>query len=227
MFTLFHGSDLGSSRQSLTKYLSEFPQESRTVWRTEDTTPEGLRSFTQSPSLFGDRRILVLEGIVGKALQGILAEIVLPDDLQVVIWVPEKLKNTDPLIALMAKNGKVYASNEKKEDEIFQLLGLVAGRKKWEAQGFFLSMMERGSDPFYVFSMFVWQFRLLLGLSLDAESSGKLHPFVKRKALQDLKNWDSASLLAAHRALLDLDLKMKSGGLPRDLLLSEFLSAIL
>ncbi len=110
----------------------------------------------------------------------------------------------------------------KVEADIFQTIELVFRNDKKRAMLLLRQQLAKGDDPFYIFSMYVYQIRVLLKIVSCVEQQNnaneysiakeaKLHPFVVKKSLILVRNLSSKKLLKVHRLLLKLDGEVKLG----------------
>lgn len=117
------------------------------------------------------------------------------------------------------------------QGDIFALvdaLGLGQGRQA-------LAMLHRlleQQDAFSIFGMIVRQFRLLLlarevidggGRENDVAREVKVHPFVARKLVGQVRRYKLADLEQIYFKLLDLDAKMKTSQIPSELALDTLI----
>lgn len=119
------------------------------------------------------------------------------------------------------------------ESNIFSTIDALAGGNKKEAVSLLHRHLQKGEDPFYLFSMFVYQFRNLLKIADLKKSCGnneyalakaaKLHPFVVKKGLSQLKNFSGEKLREAYRKLSELDTAAKIGKIDIKLALDKFM----
>ena len=83
------------------------------------------------------------------------------------------------------------------------------------------NQLDKGDDPFYILSMYIYQFRNLLKIG-DFYFSGinnnfeiakltKLHPFVVQKGMSQLRNFNLQKLKDIYRILEKIDIEAKSG----------------
>ncbi|OGI29601.1 MAG: DNA polymerase III subunit delta [Candidatus Moranbacteria bacterium RIFOXYA12_FULL_44_15] len=117
---------------------------------------------------------------------------------------------------------------------IFATVDALGENNKKEALKLLHNHLEKGDDPFYLFSMFIYQFRNLLkiadfkerGMSNDYEIShvSKLHPFVVKKSLAQLRNFSFEKLKKIYATLLDIDVRVKTGKLDMKLALDKFVA---
>jgi DNA polymerase-3 subunit delta len=106
------------------------------------------------------------------------------------------------------------------EDSIFELVDALGGRQAARAAELFQDKINEGADPFYLFSMFIRQFRLLIQARalLDAgeRPAGiaqqlKLRPFVAEKLARQARGFTLPQLEHIYRRLLEIDVDVKTG----------------
>jgi len=119
---------------------------------------------------------------------------------------------------------------------IFQTIDALGNRNKKEALKFLHQHLKKGEDPFYIFSMFVYQFRNLLKIAdlkenyrmneQEIANKTKLHPFVVRKSLSQGRNFSLEILKKIYQKLGNLDAKIKTGQIDIKLALDKFIVEI-
>ncbi|MEK7606709.1 MAG: DNA polymerase III subunit delta [Patescibacteria group bacterium] len=106
------------------------------------------------------------------------------------------------------------------EEDMFALLDALAAGN-WAGALFCLERQKRaGVTPYSMLSMMVWQMRLLVSarLLLDEDPRAavttrmKVKPFVGEKAASMARRWSLPDLRAIYQGLLQVDIKMKTGG---------------
>lgn len=106
------------------------------------------------------------------------------------------------------------------EAAIFDLVDALGNRQAARAAELFQEKVVAGAEPFYLFSMFIRQFRLLLQARalLDAgeRAAGiaqqlKQRPFVADKLARQARNFTLPQLEAIYRRLLEIDVEAKTG----------------
>lgn len=120
------------------------------------------------------------------------------------------------------------------EANIFDLVDALGNRNAKRASLLLQLKLNEGSDPFYLFSMFVRQFRLLIQVKELADEGYrpqgiaremKQHPFVVGKLFQQARGFSLQELEAIYRHLLDIDIAAKTGqadmGTSLDLLIAN------
>ena len=106
------------------------------------------------------------------------------------------------------------------EVSIFDLVDAIGNRDERRATALYQKKLEEGTDPFYLFSMFTRQFRLLIQVrelmdaGYDAPAVARelsLHKFVAGKLYGQAHGFDLEELERVYRHLLEMDLAVKSG----------------
>lgn len=122
------------------------------------------------------------------------------------------------------------------DSDIFKTIDMIGMNNKKEALALIHQHLENGEDPFYLFSMFVYQFRNLLKIAdfgergssseYDISRITKMHPFVVRKSLSQARNLGFARLREIYRELGEIDLKVKTGKADMRFSLDKFVSEL-
>ena len=117
--------------------------------------------------------------------------------------------------------------------KIFDTIDALGNNNKKEAAKLLHEHLKRGEDPFYLFSMFVYQFRNLLKVADLKEQSGGseyeiarstgLHPFVVKKSLSQIRNFSLSRLKNIYKELAETDNEIKTGKIDVRLALDKFL----
>ncbi len=106
------------------------------------------------------------------------------------------------------------------EASIFDLVDALGNRNSKKAALLLQKKMSEGADPFYLFSMFIRQFRLLIQIKELADdglrppaiaTSLKLHSFVVGKLYQQCHGFGMSQLEHIYRHLLEIDVGVKTG----------------
>lgn len=116
---------------------------------------------------------------------------------------------------------------------IFNTIDALANNNKKEAVRLLQDHLKKGEDLFYIFSMFVYQFRNLLkvadlveqfhGNDFQIAKASGLHPFVVKKSLAQLRNFSLDRLKDIYRKLQDYDTRIKTGKIDIKLALDKFI----
>ncbi len=119
---------------------------------------------------------------------------------------------------------------------IFNTIDALANNNKKEAVKLLHDHINKGEDPFYIFSMFVYQFRNLLKVAdlrenyqaneYEISRLTKMHPFVIRKSFAQTKNFPLQKLKIIYQKLADLDMQIKTGKINIHLALDKFVAEL-
>ncbi|GAB4160467.1 MAG: DNA polymerase III subunit delta [Candidatus Promineifilaceae bacterium] len=106
------------------------------------------------------------------------------------------------------------------EASIFELVDALGSRNGKRAAQLLQQKVNEGADPFFLYSMMVRQFRLLIQVKILAEQelrppaiakALKLHSFVAGKIHQQSQHFSRAQLQQIYAHLLDIDVGVKTG----------------
>ncbi len=119
------------------------------------------------------------------------------------------------------------------DSNIFATIDAVGENNKQKALELLENHLENGDDPFYLFSMLVYQFRNLIKVSglqkigvnneYEIAKLAKMHPFVVKKSLSQIRNLPFLKLKKIYAKLSGLDQKIKTGKIDIKLALQKFL----
>lgn len=128
---------------------------------------------------------------------------------------------------LLYCNGEEIQSDDVKrlspyaaEASIFDLVDALGNRNSKKASQLLQEKFREGADPFYLFSMFIRQFRLLIQVKELADEGKrppaisqelKMHNFVVGKLHQQCQGFSLPQLEQIYRHLLTIDVEVKTG----------------
>ncbi len=122
------------------------------------------------------------------------------------------------------------------EANIFETIDALASKNKEKALGLLHNQLEKGDDPFYIFSMYVYQFRNLLKIGsfyfqgntnqYEIAKLAKLHPFVAQKGVAQLRGFTLSQLKKIYKTLGEMDLQIKTGKIDIVLALDKFVVSL-
>jgi DNA polymerase-3 subunit delta len=106
------------------------------------------------------------------------------------------------------------------EASIFDLVDALGNRNERRASTLYQQKLDEGADPFYLFSMFVRQFRLLIQVKELANQNYAphtiaqeigIHDFVAGKLNQQARGFSIEELEQIYHLLLEIDVSVKIG----------------
>lgn len=116
---------------------------------------------------------------------------------------------------------------------IFETIEAASSGNKKRALALLHNRLENKEDPFYILSMYVYQFRNLLKIGefywegmtdrFDIAKKAKLHPYVIQKTLPQLKNFTLPKLKNIYLKLQKIDTGVKTGKIDINLALDKFI----
>ncbi|MFA4941701.1 MAG: DNA polymerase III subunit delta [Patescibacteria group bacterium] len=121
------------------------------------------------------------------------------------------------------------------DENIFALTDAISSRNKKLASKLLKEQYEAGLTDSHLISMIIRQFKILLQIrqALDSRftsqkiiNSLKLHPFVAQKGINQVRNFNSASLKNIFNQLVEIDYLTKTGKGEAKILLNLFIQKI-
>ena len=122
------------------------------------------------------------------------------------------------------------------DSTMFEAIEALSSGNKTRTMQLFHEQLEKGEDPYYILSMYVYQIRTLLKIgdfywqgmtnsSQIAQASG-LHPFVVQKSLSQVRNLSEEKIKKMLRDLADIDAQAKTGKIDPSLALDSFIVSL-
>lgn len=105
---------------------------------------------------------------------------------------------------------------------IFEVIDAIASKNRYKAAAVLYNHLEKGVDPYYIFSMIVYQFRNLLKVKAltknavpyaDIIKKTGLNPYVVKKTYEQSKKFDLDELKRLFAKLAQLEISAKSGSI--------------
>lgn len=119
--------------------------------------------------------------------------------------------------------------------DIFETIDALARGEKGKALELLHNHLESGDDPFYLLSMYFYQFRNLLKVKPLAQMNMpereiaqklKLHPYVVKKGVEQGRNFTFERLKNVYRSLCEVDFQSKTGKVDIELALDKFVAMV-
>ena len=112
--------------------------------------------------------------------------------------------------------------DEKIDDNIFNLVDAIIGKQEKQVYKMIQEQYRQGKDAQFIFSMILRQVRIMLELrdlfeKQDKTSSDDLakkigvHPYVVKKTLSFVRNYNMDKLKHIYKQLLEMDIQTKTG----------------
>jgi DNA polymerase-3 subunit delta len=132
--------------------------------------------------------------------------------------------------------------SKKKEVSIFDLLDMIAGKKATDAMEYIGALIRSGENEIYILSMIVFQYRNILIIKdylelthsntidyqviQEISRKAKINPYVIKKTLRIIDNYDIKELKKIYIMMLKYDLMIKTGKISPKIVLDMVVSRI-
>jgi DNA polymerase III delta subunit len=216
MIHIIHGDDIEASRKELNTLRSRSLQQEVVQIDGKTTTLTELTQATESGSLFGSNRVVIIENLLSKRLGKTVAKAdtetisawikQLPIDLELIFWEEKEIGKT--ILGLFPKN--VDTALYKTDRPVFAFVESVKpGANKELLLKLDTVLIQESAEM--VFAMLVRQFRLLImAKDLDKLSLG-LSPWQAAKLVKQAQYFTVPQLLSLYEQLLAIDVTIKTG----------------
>ncbi|MFA6193743.1 MAG: DNA polymerase III subunit delta [Parcubacteria group bacterium] len=121
------------------------------------------------------------------------------------------------------------------DTDIFKTVDALARGDKKTALKMLHDHLEDGEDPFYLLSMYFFQFRNLVKVKplteknmppADITSRLKMHPFVARKSVEQARNFSWEKLKSLYKNICEIDFESKTGKTDIGMALDKFIAGV-
>ncbi len=121
------------------------------------------------------------------------------------------------------------------DTDIFETIDAMARGDKRTAIKLLHNHLDAGEDPFYLLSMYFFQFRNLLKVKslagrnfsqFEISSKLKIHPFVAKKSIEQGENFSLEKIKDLYENLCQIDFEAKSGKVEIGLALDKFIAGV-
>jgi len=237
MIYIVHGDDLSKSRVLIVNQQKKSNVETKTEVGINDISPTKLVELATSGDLFGNTPFIVLDITnAGKLdlnpyvekLVGLPAQAGLPQKATLIILSAKPLSNTNPFIKNVSKlKAKIIENERKPEGNIFRFIDYLFLKKRKLAYKEAANLSKEGLDPFYIFSMLLYEARNVASVIFDSPKLYKLSPFAKSKAVSHSKSFSEAKIKRLFNDFLTIDKQTKVGEITPDLMLMLAMEKVL
>lgn len=121
------------------------------------------------------------------------------------------------------------------DTDIFKTIDALSRGDKKTAVKLLHDHLSAGEDPFYLLSMYFFQFRNLLKVKPLAEKNHsqheiaaklKIHPYVAKKSIEQGRNFSLEKLKRLYKTLCEIDFESKIGKVDIELALDKFVAGL-
>lgn len=216
MIHLYHGEHTVASRIELAALKEKYKQLEVVVFEGKTVTTADLIQATQSTSLFGADRLVIVENLFSRRLAkkplelkefaGFLATLNLKTNI--VFW-EEKELGKRVLDLFPPKSDRALFRPDR---ALFTFVEALRSGQTKQLLGLFRQSLEK-DVPEVLFALLVRQFRLLI-MAKDNVVLSDLAPWQVRKFTIQATYFTMPDLLRIYKHLLEIDVKIKSGNTP-------------
>ena len=213
MLHLFHGEHIEASRQELQKLKEKFQHAETVLLDGKSASLTDVRLATETTSLFGGDRLVVIENLLNQKVNKKGAEAQqwlefiknIPESSEVVFWENKEIGKL--VIRKLPK--KIDIALFKPDKSIFAFVESVRPQKVQKSLGLFQDVIRQESAEL-AFAMLARQMRLLITTKELGKNSG-LSPWQMSKLTGQAQSFTLNQLVTAHLKLIEIDRRLKKG----------------
>jgi DNA polymerase III delta subunit len=230
MIFLIHGDDLSKTRLTILKLQERLGAKNKKEVDITDITPEQLRGFTNTFSLFGESPFIAVDisSIGNKKFDDHLKVIEkAPEAATIIFFSNKELGASNFIVKFVKNNGKIVINKLTPSSSIFNFLDSLFTRNRRSTYQELRKLLINDEDPFHIFSMIVYGIRNLAYVKLESPMAAKMAPFVKSKTVRQSSNFSAANLLELYKEVYLIDKNLKTGLISPDIVIPYTIEKIL
>jgi len=212
MLYLLHGENVSASRQALLDLKKNYSSDSISVFDAKKLDADEFTRVYETPSMFADHRLVVIEGKVPSATIKQFDNLTISNTTDLIFWLPEQLKPSNKLVKQIKElGGQIRAFKPTIPKHVFGFLDALGYKNRQKSFLELHRLLDQGESPVYLLTMMVWQIRNLLSVKVTgSQGVKKMNPFVRRKAQSQVKNFEEEDLVGVFRKLLGAEVALKT-----------------
>ncbi len=212
MLILIHGDDIVACRKALFELKDKYSDSELISFLGSEISITDIISATDSPSLFSQGKVLILENLLGQSKPKVKEEILLylnkSADIPVILYEEKEVDKTN-LIKYFSK-AKIIAC--KLPQQLFKFLDSIKSSSPSQVLNTFRNIIKERQDEF-VLSMLIRQWRnLIVAKDLGEKGFPGVPTWQTGKFIRQADFFSLKQLVSSYRQLLAADLKVKTGG---------------
>lgn len=229
MITIIHGDDIVSSRNKLTNLKGEFSNHEIIQLIGEYVTLTDIAQVFESQSLFGQKKLLILEKMLEtkdkKLVAAILNNFRKYPNQDVIFWEPKEIKKE--FLSLFPKTSQAFLY--KQERQLFRFLDSIAPHNTQEMLKLLSEVRKQEADELML-HMLIRQFRILLAIATRADITEvkRMAPWQRVKLDRQARMFTNSQLTSIYTRLFRIEKETKTGtsSLPLSSSLDLFLTEL-
>lgn len=217
MITILHGENTEESRTKRFELVQQAKKDSKEIVYLEGKNAdlEHLIGSLETASLFSDTRLVVIDGLIASLRKGKKRDEIISYlkkgafDADLLLWEPKGVARN---IISLKRFKHVSVEECKLPTTIFAFVDALGTTNTAGTLSYFDTAVKT-TAPEVVFSMIVRQFRLMIGLTLDASISEtkRLAPWQRGKLIKQAEGIGKNPLISHYKQLLTIDYLLKTG----------------
>ncbi|OGC45906.1 hypothetical protein A2V49_02535 [candidate division WWE3 bacterium RBG_19FT_COMBO_34_6] len=231
MIYIIHGNDYSKSREQVISLYNKTKSSQKIELKGSDIDQKTLSGAVFGVDIFGETPFLVLDisDLKNQAITEFLPILKkTPENITLIILhnkeigkTNEFLKNAQLLKANVILNNKFIKSN------VFRFVDFLFSKDRnstYRELGF---LQDESADSFYIFSMIIYGLRNVTNAKFQTSAFKEKSDFVRMRSIKQAALFSKENILNLYGILYDTDLKIKTGKIPPDIMLSYTIEKII
>lgn len=209
MIYIVHGSDISKSRILIKNQQKKVASESRIEVGIKDISPQELTEKSRSSDLFGNPPFIVLDVTeagrmdVKKYIDAIKK---IPYETTLIILSDKKLPGSNAFIKSAKSIGaKVNTNENQPQSNIFNFVDSLFYKNRSRTYTELTKLLDDQVSPYEIFSMMLYNLRIIASAKFKSPSFFKKSPFVRNKATSQSQLFSEERIIKLFNELLDID----------------------
>lgn len=223
MIYIVHGENLSASRTTILNLQKKLGAESKIEVLLSETNPQNLLEICSSFDIFSKPPFIVLDiSLAGRTdLDKYIAVIKkIPTETTLTILTSKALPKTNAFIKTAANlKATVLQSRSFQNSNIFRFADLVFSGNRNATYRELNKLIQDAEDPFYIFSMLLYNLRNIAYAKFNSPSFNKIAPFAKEKSKVTAEKFAQEALIKLYKNFYAMDRDVKSGTILGELLI--------
>lgn len=230
MIYILHGENLSASRKTLANLQAKHQAQSKRELMLSEITPSMFSDLCCSVDMFGGVQFIVLDiSAAGRANVDAYFEVLkrIPKENIIVILSSKELSKANAFIkGAVELKAMVLQSNMFESANVFKFVDIVFSGNRPAAYKELQKLLVSEEDPFYLFSMLMYELRNVSYAKFKSPMFDKASPFIKGKAAKLAEKFSEADLASIYDRFYKIDKDVKLGFLTQDLYVVQAMEAV-
>lgn len=231
MILIIHGENLPRSREIILQLQKKVNSTNKKEVGIEEVTPRELKEMMVSFDIFSEPPFIVLD--ISDAGRKNVKEYIetlkeIPKESHFVALANKELPSTNAFLKSTKElNAKVVLNRTAPTSNVFRFIESLFSKNRSATYSELRRLLLKDEDPYYLFSMILYELRNITHAKFDSPHLIKMNPFVKNKATKLAKDFSREDIFKLYREFYSIDKDVKTGKISPDLMIPYTVEKVL